>query len=293
MVVEKVFHSNEKILEWKWSTNNKLMEKPFWTSAYLVDQTLFDCCAPGSMEEMDDFLQNLPQDSRPTQCFLTHAHEDHAGTGKLLVEKYKIPLYSPPQSIDLLKQGWSYQEYRKMTWGETGLLKFEAQPYPAHISTPSGYKFEKLSLPGHSPDLHAFIERTQGWAFVGDMMLPQYQMLFGQTCEIQEDIKVIAKSLEKLYLFTKGMTNLLIFVSGKGAYAGREIIRTRINEIDQLHRQVHEISIKLGNEMKPTKKIKKIVSELYGGESFFGGITNGELSRANMVVSCLKWALNE
>jgi glyoxylase-like metal-dependent hydrolase (beta-lactamase superfamily II) len=291
MVVEIVHHANGQILEWKWSTNNALMEKPFWTSAYLLDQILIDCGAPASVAEMDTFLQNLPREQFPIACYLTHAHEDHAGTGHLLVEKYNIPVYGAPESISLLKNGWEYQEYRQLTWGEMGFTGFDALPYKTPIETPSGLKFDILPMPGHSPDLHAFIEKSHGWAFLGDMMLPQYQMLFGYTCEIQEDIKTIADSLEKLYEFTAGIPNLQMFVAGKGVYMGRDLIRSRLDEIYDLHIKVHEASAKLDPDLKPSKRMRKLLLDLFGGESFFGGMTGGELSRANMITSCLKWLL--
>ena len=240
---------------------------------------------------IDQFLMGLPKEKFPIACYLTHAHEDHAGTAYFIIKKFNIPVYCPPQSVSLLKTGWDYKEYRQMTWGDMGFTGFDAIPFETPIKTPNGFVFDALPMPGHSPDLHGFIEKRQGWAFLGDMMLPQYQMLFGQTCEIQEDIQVIAESLEKLYVSTEGIENLQMFVSGKGAYVGREVIRIRLEEIYDLHKKVHEANAKLEPDMKPTRKMRKLLQELFGGESFFGGMTAGELSRANMIESCLKWPL--
>ncbi len=291
MVVDIQKHANDQILEWKWSSNYALMERPFWTSAYLVDHIMIDCGAPGSVAEMERFLQNLPEKEFPVACYLTHAHEDHAGTGHFLVEKYNIPVYCPPNSVSILKKGWDYKEYRKMTWGETGVIGFDALPFSSQFETPSGFLFDTLHMPGHSFDLHAFIEKKQGWAFLGDMMQPQYQMLFGHTCEIQEDIKVIVESLEKLYNFSEGIDNLQMFVSGRGVYFGRELIQTRIQEIHDLHHKVHEVNELLDPDLKPVKKIKRILKALFGGESLIGRMTEGELSRANMILSYLNWPL--
>ena len=41
MVVQKVYHCYNEILEWKWSSNNGLMPPPFWTSIFLIDGLLF------------------------------------------------------------------------------------------------------------------------------------------------------------------------------------------------------------------------------------------------------------
>ncbi|MFX1236595.1 MAG: MBL fold metallo-hydrolase [Promethearchaeota archaeon] len=85
------------------------MEKPFWTSAYLVDRILIDCGVLGSVGEMDQFLRTLPKKDFPIACYLTHTHEDHAGTGSFLLKKYRIPVYCPPGSVELLKKGWDYK----------------------------------------------------------------------------------------------------------------------------------------------------------------------------------------
>jgi glyoxylase-like metal-dependent hydrolase (beta-lactamase superfamily II) len=209
----------------------------------------------------------------------------------VLINKYRIPVYAPAESLPRLKADWTYPDYRKMSWGETGFLGYEALPYPPAIETPNGYRFEPLALPGHAPDLHALIEKRHQWAFVGDMMLPQYQMLFGGSSDIQEDIKVIVDSLQKLYDFTEGMDDLLIFVSGRGTFHGRGQITTRIAEIHELHEKVHALNKQLGAEAKGSRRMRKMLQVLFGGESFFGGMTNGALSRENMIVSLLEWKL--
>lgn len=289
MVNEILNHADGQIIEWRWSSNSPLMQRPFWTAVYLVDQTLFDCGAPGSTEEFDNFLMNLPVKKRPLRCILTHAHEDHAGTGILLTTKYHIPVYAPLESIPRLKEGWTYEGYHAMAWGEGGLTGFIAQPYPDSITTPHGYHFERLFIPGHAPDLHAFIERKHQWAFLGDLMQPQYQMLFAKTFPQHEDIEQITNSLEKLYTFTEGLDDLVMFVSGKGVFQGRSLIRTRIAEIHELHKKVHELDKELGVELKDARKMRKMLHILFGGESMIGGMTGGELSRENMVLSLLKW----
>ncbi len=291
MVSATVLHADGQVLEWKWSSNNPLMERPFWTSAYLIDQILVDCGAPASVAEIGQFIDGLPPAKRPIRCFLTHAHEDHCGTGTLLVEKYHIPVYAPAQVLPLLKAGRQYPDYRKLVWGDDGVAGFEAQPYPPSIVTPKGYEFEPLALPGHATELHALIEKRHQWAFVGDLMLPQYQMLFGTTSDIQEDIKTITESLEKLYAFTEGLNDLLIFVAGRGVYQGRAIIKTRIAEIHELREKVHAQYNEFGSDVKESRKMRKMLQTLFGGETFFAGMSHGELSRENLITSLLRWTL--
>jgi glyoxylase-like metal-dependent hydrolase (beta-lactamase superfamily II) len=290
MVNEIVKHADGKIIEWKWSSNNELMKIPFWTSAYFVGDILIDCGAPDSVAEMDAYLEKVPSELRPKMCILTHHHEDHAGTGKLLVEEYHIPVYAHPDALETIKQGFTYAVYRQMSWGESGLIGFEALPMPEKIlSEKFSYKFELLYLPGHADDMIAFVEPNEQWAFVGDLMLPKYLMLFGSPCPIQEDIKVIHSSLKQLYEFTKKMPNLKIFVAGKGVYQGPDIILKRISEIEALREKVIEVNNSFDPEMAEKRQMRKILRKVFDGESTFGTLTGGELSCANLVKSILKW----
>ncbi len=85
-MVSEIIDHNE-VLKWRWCTNNSLIPDPYWTSIFLVDGLMIDTGAPASLEELRSFLQQLPSDRSPTQCFITHAHEDHAGGAAMLAER--------------------------------------------------------------------------------------------------------------------------------------------------------------------------------------------------------------
>ncbi len=103
-------------------------------------------------------------------------------------------------------------------------------------------------------------------------MQPRYQVLFGETSGIPEDIRTIVESLEKLYAFTEGMDDLLMFVSGKGTFQGRALIKARIAEIHDLHNRVHILNRQFGAEPRESRKMRKILQILFGGESTFCSI---------------------
>ncbi|MHA1235114.1 MAG: hypothetical protein ACTSQL_08525 [Promethearchaeota archaeon] len=55
MVVQKVYHCNNEIVEWKWSSDNELMPQHMWTSAFLIDGLLIDAGAPGGVDDLRKF----------------------------------------------------------------------------------------------------------------------------------------------------------------------------------------------------------------------------------------------
>ncbi|MFW9896217.1 MAG: MBL fold metallo-hydrolase [Candidatus Thorarchaeota archaeon] len=291
MVVKIDYHCNDEIIEWQWSSNSKLMQRPFFTSCYLVDGLLIDSGAPGGVDEFQEFVKTLEPNKKIEKCFITHSHEDHAGGAYLLSKEFGIPIYSSEKAINLLKSGRTYPDYRQMAWGDR-LLPVNAISIEECITTKSNkYQFELYPMNGHAPELVTLIERKQQWAFVADAVQPNYKMIFGGQSDIQEDISLIHQSLLDLYDYTKGMDNLLIFSAGNGVFNGREFIIEKINEIETLHSKVHEISKQFFSIALSEKQIaRKLLKQLFGKESLIGQMTRGALSRKNLIISLLKWS---
>ena len=239
MVVQKVYHCNNEILEWKWSSDNELMPQPFWTSTFLIDGLLIDAGAPGGVDDLRKFIRSLDSENKVEKCVITHNHEDHCGGGRMLQEEFKIPIFASKLAISLLRKEKIYPDYRQMTWG-VGYHPFQADVLKDSISSKSGkYIFDIIDTPGHAPELISLVERKQRWAFITDAVMPKYQMIFGKHTDIPEDISLIFQSIKKLYDFTKGMDNLLLFTSGKGVFKGRMFLKDKIDEINSLHLKAH------------------------------------------------------
>jgi glyoxylase-like metal-dependent hydrolase (beta-lactamase superfamily II) len=292
MVVRISYHCDNQILEWEWASDNELMPYPYFTSCYLVDGLLIDSGAPGGERDLGEFVKSLNHDQMIEQCFITHTHEDHAGGAHMLNSEFGIPILTGKKSIDLLKKGKTYPEYRQAAWGPE-LLPVNAEITDKPIITKSKkYKFELFPMSGHAPELVALIEKTQQWAFVADAVQPKYKMIFGKNSDIQEDISLIYHSLSNLYEFTESMNNLLIFSAGNGVLQGRKIITEKMEEIEDLHKKAHEFNRQFQKDGYSGKKlVRKIIKKLLGRESIIGKLTQGDLSRENLILSLLNWSL--
>jgi len=290
LVVRISYHCNNEVLEWQWASDNELMPYPYFTSCYLVDGLLIDSGAPGGANELKKFVKSLKHNQMIDKCFITHGHEDHAGGAHILNTEFGIPIYTSKEAIDLLKKGNTYPEYRQLAWGPK-LLPVNATVIEKSIETTSKkYKFELFPMQGHAPELVALVEKDQQWAFAADAVQPKYKMIFGRNSDIQEDIFLIYKSLSKLYEFTESMDRLLIFSAGNGVLQGREIIKEKMEEIEKLHFEVHKEYRNLQNDGLIEKKIiKRIVKKIFKTESIIGQLTQGDLSRENLIISLLKW----
>jgi glyoxylase-like metal-dependent hydrolase (beta-lactamase superfamily II) len=293
LVFRIIHYCNNEVIEWQWASDNELMPYPYFTSCYLVDGLLIDSGAPGGANDLKKFIKSLRPSEKIDKCFITHAHEDHAGGAHMIQTEFGIPIYTSKKAIEILKKGNNYPEYRQLAWGSK-LLPVNATVIENSIETTSKkYKFELFPMIGHAPELVALIEKKQQWAFVADAVQPKYKMIFGRNSDIHEDISLIYKSLCKLYQFTEGMEKLLIFSAGNGVLKGREIIKEKMEEIENLYQKVHEEYRRLQEEgFKGNKLIIKIVKNIFKRESIIGKLTQGDLSRENLVLSLLKWKKN-
>ena len=293
MVVQKVYHCDGEILEWKWSSDSELMPQPFWTSTFLIDGLLIDSGAPGGVDDLRKFIKSLDYNEMVEKCVITHNHEDHCGGGRMLQEDFKIPVYASKLAIPLLKKEKNYPDYRKLAWGEK-FHPFEAIALNDKISTKSNkYIFDIIDTPGHAPELVCLLERKREWLFISDAVMPKYRMIFGKKTDIPENISLIYQSIQKLYDLTSGMENIVLFTSGKGVFYGRSFLLERLEELKTLHREAHLFSdeaIKKG--LKEKQLIKYILRKMFKRESFFGTFTRGGISNQNLIISLLEWSFD-
>ncbi|GAB4310772.1 MAG: MBL fold metallo-hydrolase [Promethearchaeota archaeon] len=275
------------VTEWRWSSESPLVPQPFWTSCYLVDGLLVDCGAPDGVEALASYLDALPDGKFPERCFVTHAHEDHAGAARHLTEVLGVPTFASPKALPILHAGREYADYRRMTWGPR--LEPASLVLPLEerlLATPGGkFEFEAFPVPDHAPCLVALLEPGQQWAFVADAIQPKYQMVFGSTMDIPEDVEEIHRSIAALEARTEGMDDLCLFLPGRRPVrSGRPFLARRRRELELLHERAHELAA-------AGLQVRKIVKKLFGGESFVGTFTWGDLSRVNLVRELLRWPL--
>jgi glyoxylase-like metal-dependent hydrolase (beta-lactamase superfamily II) len=282
---ELLSHADGQILEFRWATDLEIHRFPFWAPCYLINGLLIDTGAPEGVKEYSKFLKN----HEITHCVLTHSHEDHAGNAHIL-NSMEIPVFAHAAAVPLLASGYSYPEYRAITWGSE-VLPAQIEPLSKQELTTSDeeYRFSIIPMPGHAPDLIVLLEKNKQWVFVADAVAPKYTQIFNfadprypKGAWIQEDIAVIYQSIHNLYQMTQGMVKLQVFTQ-LGGIQPRSFLRDKLMEIEALHKESHKLRDDGLTE-------EEILIQMFNRESFVGIHSSGHLSRKNLVKSLLKWS---
>jgi glyoxylase-like metal-dependent hydrolase (beta-lactamase superfamily II) len=202
----------------------------------------------------------------------THFHEDHVGGNSALMESFGIDIYAHPDSIPHIAERPFLYPYQELVWGypEPTMVK------PVHdVIRTARYEFIVVETPGHSEGHVALMELSRGWCFSGDIFTRERVKFIRP----EENVRAQISSMKKI-LSLAGSDLTLFTALGRVVDDGRRALGECIENLESLGRRVKALS----GEGRSTGEIVEIV---FGGESAFSDLTNGQFSSKNLVISLL------
>ena len=238
-------------------------------AAYYVDGLLIDTGPFTVADEVGKVFQGIPVE----KVVNTHHHEDHTGNNFYFQEK-GIPVFAHELAVPLINQPskWTSRllNYQKLIWGIP----------PASICRPLGdsvqssrYSFKVIHTPGHSADHIALLEEKNGWLFTGDMFLGEKVKLMRS----DEDVHLSMASLAKLLDYD---FNTIFCCSGKVFDNAKQRVHDKLSWWKDIYKQVVQLTEK-GHDAT------FIRDKLLGEENFFARVTEGDMSKLNLIQSFL------
>lgn len=242
----------------------------YFTACYHLDGLLIDSGCAHTAPELAAALADQPLHT----VAHTHAHEDHWGLSAQLQAQRGAQVYSPAQSLDLVRGQADpprLMPYQKVLWGPPPPCP-AADPLPDHLET-AHHRLRVVPTPGHSPDHVCFFDQDQGWLFVGDAYTGGQDRALRRGYDIWgiiASLRVMA-ALQPTTLFCGSGSVVADPASALGAKL--DYLVERGQYVQELHRRGW-----------PPKIIARSV---FGREPGISYITQGDFSTLHLVISYL------
>lgn len=236
-------------------------------TAYLVDDLLIDTGCHNTRWELVDYLA----DKNVSSAVNTHHHIDHIGANKAIMDRLKIPVFAPRDSVPIIAGKQDIFSYQEELWG---------CPEPCSVNVlgdsinTAHYTLDVVHTSGHSPDHVVFLLGEKGWLFTGDEFITHRPNAARKDEDASQSLRVLRVLLE---------LNPEYLMTGHGTvYADASAVLKR-----SLH-YLEEIDERIGAMKKKDMSAAQMVEALFGGETPLKAFTGGQFSRENFVKGFLK-----
>lgn len=169
-------------------------------NVYLIQEQnhwyLIDTGTHRHADIIQNAVENITQEKKPSAIILTHGHFDHAGSALTLAKTWNIPIYAHPAEIPFLSNEKVYPQPDPSVGGFFAILsrfmnydpinlKGVIQPLPVSGSVPYSKEWRWIHTPGHSPGHIALYRTSDGTLIAGDSLTTQdidciWKMTFGK-----------------------------------------------------------------------------------------------------------------
>ncbi|PAF13587.1 MBL fold metallo-hydrolase [Shouchella clausii] len=238
--------------------------------SFAIDGIIIDAGASALKKGFLPFWKQQPIDA----LYCTHLHEDHTGCATWFEQHLHVPIYLHESSLAAAKKTGDYPLYRKLFWGKR--KPFHPAAIPATFQTRHS-NWVSIFTPGHATDHVAFLNKSTGQLFTGDLYVQTKTKLIMDG----ESVPQIIASLHKLlqYDFED------VFCSHAGYLKqGRKKLLLKRDYLEALSNQVHDL-------YKSGLPIKEIQKRLFPRTYPITRFSKGEWDSAHLIKSALEYTV--
>ncbi|PEN13047.1 MBL fold metallo-hydrolase [Longibacter salinarum] len=240
---------------------------------YHVGRTLIDTGPPNQWRRVRSFVQEMADTRGVDRVVVTHHHEDHAGNAGRIAEMLDVPVFAPEASLDLLRDGFDMEMYRRIVWGSPGPI--EAQPVPEHLSIGDGLILHAIPTPGHADDMVCYRVEGKGWLFSADLYITQRP----EYLRYDEHVGALLRSIHRVLQYD--ITT--VFCSHRGIVdEGAHALREKARYLEAL------CGVARRRYRQDKRPVNDIREEMLGKDGLLRWISGGDFSKDNLISSCIR-----
>ena len=231
-------------------------------AAYLVDGLLIDTGCHNTRWELVEYLAR----HNISLAVNTHHHVDHIGGNKLIMEKLKVNVFAPKESLPIIANRQNIFSYQEKLWGF---------PEPCQVKVlgdlinTTHYSFQVVQTSGHSRDHVVFFLREKGWLFTGDEFITENP----NSARKNEDNERVVRALKRMLALEP---ELLIPSAGTIYQDGSAVLSRTIAYFEKIKEKVQTMK-------KSGLNSQEIALKLFGEETPLKEFTGGQFSRENFI----------
>ncbi len=156
---------------------------------YLLGDLLIDT----GLAHMRKEMLKIAGDHHVQRVCLTHHHEDHSGNAAAIKQSSQARIYGHPLTKAKMAAAFPIRPYQKYVWGKSAPVEIET--FPESIETILG-EMVPVPTPGHSKDHTAYLLKTAGVLFSGDLYLADTIKFFRSDEDVGTQIESLRKILD-------------------------------------------------------------------------------------------------
>lgn len=237
---------------------------------FIVGDTLIDTAQRNNRE----FILEAFKEEQFSKIILTHFHEDHSGNVAWLQRKRKIPAFGHPETVKILKEGYSVSPLGRVITGNVEKAKIKPI-LETEIIEAGDFKLQPIFSPGHSHDHYSYYEADKGWLFSGDLFVAERIKYFADFESMSEQILSIEKLCQLDF-------DVLFCSHNPKLKNGKQHLVKKLQYLKDFYGEVVELS-------KKGLNAKEILEQTGRKENkFYDLVTLGSFNAVNMVKSVLK-----
>jgi len=241
----------------------------YWVAAWLVDGLLFDTGCSYTASELLEHLRG-----REVKVVVnSHHHEDHIGANRILEQELSVEVFAHPLALPLLKQKPKLLPYQELVWGYPD--PSDARPLGDSLVV-CGHRYRVIETPGHSPGHIVLFEEQTGWIFGGDLFVTEKP----RAIRPGENVGKMIADMRKLASLREGPLTLFTALGDIVEDGSAALIRCA-DYLEEVARKARALN-------SQGLSVEEIRDKIFGRESALAGLTGGDFSIKNLVVSALQ-----